>query len=69
MSVMPAQAGIQRWRWVETRKAWIPAFAGKTKGKQSKLPVDANKIPRLIAEGCLIRLDSAGLGDGKLNSQ
>jgi hypothetical protein len=32
---MPAQAGIQEWRWVETGKAWIPAFAGMTKKKTS----------------------------------
>jgi len=38
------------------RVAWIPASAGMTEEGESRLRVDAFKISRLPAEGCLIVL-------------
>jgi hypothetical protein len=35
-------------------KAWIPACAGKSEKEKSRLQGDANKIPRLQAEGSSI---------------
>ena len=52
-TVMPAKSGHPGWGGVANKQNLDSRFRGKD-GRRSRIPVDIIKIPRLIAEGCLI---------------